>query len=86
MWVTRKFARGFHEHPIARTRLIDDVANKSAAKNIEQYVILEAGYDLSAHRLNLLSTIKVFEVDQVEVQSQHRALLPKHLLSADYIE
>ncbi|ASI92591.1 class I SAM-dependent methyltransferase [Vibrio mediterranei] len=36
--------------------------------------------------MNLPSTIKVFEVDQAEVQSQQRVMLPKHLLNADYIE
>ncbi|GAL35020.1 hypothetical protein JCM19240_3390 [Vibrio maritimus] len=76
VWMTRKFARGFHEHLIARTRFIDDVVNQSAAENIERYVILGAGYDSRPYRLDLPSRIKVFEVDQAEVQSQKRAKLP----------
>lgn len=86
VWLTRKFARGFHEHLIARTRFIDDVVNQSAAENIEQYVILGAGYDSRAYRLGLPSKIKVFEVDQADVQLQKRAKLPKHLQSANYVK
>jgi methyltransferase (TIGR00027 family) len=70
VWLTKKFVPGFHEHLISRTRFIDDLIEKYAAKKFEQYVILGAGYDSRAHRLNLPSGLKIFEVDQVQVQER----------------
>ncbi|MCX2983121.1 SAM-dependent methyltransferase [Halieaceae bacterium IMCC14734] len=77
VWVTKKFAPGFHEHLISRTRFIDDLIKDSAAAGMGQYVILGAGYDTRAHRLELPSSIRIFEVDQPEVQAKKRSKLPK---------
>lgn len=85
VWITQKFAPGFHEHLISRTRFIDDLVEKSTDKNIEQYVILGAGYDLRAHRLKLPPTVKIFEVDQPEVQGIKRKKLPKDLPNAENV-
>lgn len=85
VWLTQKLAPGFHEHLISRTRFIDDLVKKCAADGIEQYVILGAGYDLRAHRLNLPSTLNIFEVDQLEVQNRKQAKLPKALTQIDNI-
>lgn len=79
VWLTQKFAPGFHEHLISRTRFIDELIKKSAASGSEQYVILGAGYDLRAHRLELPSSLKIFEVDQPEVQAKKRSKLPEDL-------
>ncbi len=76
VWISKKIAPGFHEHIISRTRFLDDLVKKSIKKEIEQYVILGAGYDSRAHRLNLPSTLKIFEVDQPEVQKIKRSKLP----------
>ncbi len=81
VWITQKFAPGFHHHLIARTRFIDDLVEDCSAKGITQYVILGAGYDARAHRLNLAVDMYVFEVDQVEVQSRKRAKLPAQATS-----
>ena len=62
LWLTNKLAPGFHEHLIARTRFIDDLVKESAENGIEQYVILGAGYDMRAHRLDLPASLKIFEV------------------------
>ena len=83
VWLTQKFAPGFHEHLISRTRFIDDLIEKSAAGEAEQYVILGAGYDLRAHRLALPPRLKIFEVDQPEVQLRKRAKLPKNLPNSE---
>ena len=72
VWLTKKFAPGFHEHLISRTRFIDDLIEKSTSDKVEQYVILGAGYDSRAHRLKLPSGLKIFEVDQPEVQERKR--------------
>ena len=64
VWITKKFTPGFHEHLISRTRFIDDLVIQSTSEDIKQYVILGAGYDVRAHRLNLPPHVKIFEVDQ----------------------
>ena len=80
VWLAQKFAPGFHEHLVSRTRFIDDLIKKSAASGVEQYVILGAGYDSRAHRLELPSSLRIFEVDQPEVQTRKRSKLPKDCL------
>ena len=79
VWLAKKLAPGFHEHIISRTRFIDDLIEKSVKEGVEQYVILGAGYDSRAHRLELPSSLKIFEVDQLEVQDRKRSKLPKEL-------
>lgn len=75
VWLAQWLIPGFHEHLIARTRLVDDFVERSAVDGVEQYVILGAGYDSRAHRLRLPSSLRVFEVDQQEVQARKRAKL-----------
>jgi methyltransferase (TIGR00027 family) len=81
-WLSKKLAPGFHEHLIARTKFIDELILKSAFEGIGQYVILGAGYDSRAYRLELPSSLKIFEVDQPEVLDNKLAKLPKELLNS----
>lgn len=85
VWTTKQFAPGFHEHLIARTRYIDDFIENSSLKGFEQYVILGAGYDLRAHRLKLSPSMKIFEVDQKEVQNIKRKKLPAKIKNLENI-
>ena len=85
VWLTRKVAPGLHEHLISRTRFIDDLIKKGAASGVEQYVILGAGYDSRAHRLELPSSLRIFEVDQPEVQARKRSKLPKELPNSENV-
>ena len=85
VWLAQKFAPGFHEHLISRTRFIDDLIKKSAASGAEQYVILGAGYDSRAHRLELPSSLRIFEVDQPEVLDRKRSKLPKELPNSENV-
>jgi len=78
-WLTKKFVPGFHEHLISRTRFIDDLIEKNTASKAEQYVILGAGYDSRAYRLSLPKTLKIFEIDQPEVQLRKRNKLSQIL-------
>lgn len=78
VWITKKFAPGFHEHLISRTRFIDDLIENSAADGFKQYVILGAGYDSRAHRLNFPQELKIFEVDQAEVQQRKISKFPEN--------
>ena len=77
VWLGQKLVPGFHEHLIARTRYIDDLIQESTASEYGQYVILGAGYDCRAHRLELPSWLRIFEVDQSEVQARKRSKLPE---------
>jgi methyltransferase (TIGR00027 family) len=85
VWLSKKIAPGFHEHLISRTRFIDDLIKDSAASGTEQYVILGAGYDLRAHRLELPSSLRIFEVDQPEVQDRKRSKLTKELPNSESV-
>ena len=85
VWLAQKFAPGFHEHLVSRTRFIDDLIEKSAASGAEQYVLLGAGYDSRAHRLELPSSLRIFEVDQAEVQARKRSKLPKELPNSENV-
>ena len=85
LWLAKKFAIGFHEHIISRTRFIDDLIEKSATEGVDQYVILGAGYDSRAHRLELPSSLRIFEVDQPEVQDRKRSKLPKELPNSENV-
>ena len=84
-WLSEKLAPGFHEHLIARTKFIDELIQKRSVNGTEQYVILGAGYDSRAHRLELPSSLKIFEVDQPEVSDNKLAKLPKELPNSDNV-
>ena len=79
VWLGDKIVPGMHEHLICRTRFIDDLIEESTSAGIEQYVILGAGYDSRAYRLKLPPKLKIFEVDQPEVQGIKRLKLPKSI-------
>ena len=85
VWLGNKIIPGMHEHLISRTRYIDDLIEKSTFANIEQYVILGAGYDSRAHRLKLPSKLKIFEVDQSEVQELKKLRLPDNMPNRESI-
>lgn len=60
---------GFHEFFLARTRYIDDYIQHVAGNHLEQLVILGAGYDSRAYRLDgLKNRVRVFEVDHPATQ------------------
>lgn len=53
----------------ARVRYFDDFVEKSIGECIEQLIILGAGYDTRAYRIEGLKNVKVFEVDHPGTQS-----------------
>jgi methyltransferase (TIGR00027 family) len=59
----------------ARTRFIDDLAERAVARGVSQLVLLGAGYDCRGHRLRGLRSIPVFEVDREAELSAKRARL-----------
>jgi len=66
---------------IARTRLIDDLIPPALEKNIEQLVILGAGFDSRAYRMPRLAAIEIFEVDHPDTQAAKRRTLSRVLPS-----
>lgn len=70
-------APGARASAICRTRLIDDVVRRETVAGARQLVILGAGFDTRAHRLQELSSSTVFEVDQPATQARKRALLAR---------
>ena len=85
VWLGEKIVPGMHEHLISRTRFIDDLIENSASMGIEQYVILGAGYDSRAHRLKLPNNLKIFEVDQPEVQEKKLSKLPNNTTNIENV-
>lgn len=54
----------------ARVRYFDDFVKSSLDEGLEQLVILGAGYDTRAYRIEGLNKIKVFEVDHPGTQGK----------------
>lgn len=72
-------APGARSSAICRTRFIDDFVTAELAAGAAQLVILGAGFDCRAHRLEALARCTVFEVDRPETQTRKRALLAPRL-------
>jgi methyltransferase (TIGR00027 family) len=66
-------APGARTSAIGRTRFIDDVVRGQVARGVRQVVILGAGYDARAHRLEELAKLPVYEVDRADTQAEKRA-------------
>ena len=54
---------------VARVRFFDDIVKSSLNDGLEQLVILGAGYDTRAYRIEGMDKVKVFEVDHPATQS-----------------
>jgi methyltransferase (TIGR00027 family) len=76
---TDAVAKGIYGVQICRTRYIDDALQSAISKEINQGVILGAGYDTRAYRLPELKRTKVFEVDLPAVQEDKKNKLQKYL-------
>ena len=59
VWLSQKILPGWHEHLVSRTRFIDELVEESSINETEQYVILGAGYDTRAHRLDFPHPLRV---------------------------
>lgn len=53
---------------VARVRYFDDVVHSSICDGLEQLVILGAGYDTRAYRIEGLKNVRMFEVDRPATQ------------------
>jgi methyltransferase (TIGR00027 family) len=66
---------------VARTRFIDDVVT-GRAPEVDQVVLLGAGFDTRAHRLPALASIRTFEVDHPATQARKTAVVAGEGLDA----
>lgn len=64
---------------IARTRYIDDLLQQTIQHNIKQVIILGAGFDTRALRLDFLSAIPVIEIDHPNTARRKTSILKKSL-------
>lgn len=61
---------GVYNSSVAKVRYFDDFVRTSADKGLEQLVIMGAGYDTRAYRIEKLKEkVKVYEVDHPDTQS-----------------
>jgi len=54
---------GAYSSALARTKYIDDLLERTIKDDVEQVLILGAGFDTRASRLNCIQTIPVIEID-----------------------
>ena len=71
------FWTGARASGVARTRLIDDFLSDGIAAGCTQVVLLGAGYDSRAYRLDELKRLRVFEVDHPNTLRMKQAKLQK---------
>jgi methyltransferase (TIGR00027 family) len=64
---------GLARHLPMRTRAIDDAVTAEVARGTRQLVLLGAGLDARAHRLESLGPVRVFEIDHPSTQTDKRA-------------
>lgn len=71
-----EFSKPMRASIVGRARFIEDLLEKKVSEGISQYVILGAGLDTFAYRRpELVSNLKVFEVDQPGPQAWKRQRL-----------
>jgi hypothetical protein len=68
----------------ARTAYVDEVINRQASQ-VEQLVMLGAGYDTRAYGALEIGGLTVFEVDQKTTQEHKRAMLRSAGLDASHV-
>lgn len=62
-------ARGVNNSMKVRSRYFDDFVNECINEGLKQLVILGAGYDTRAYRIEGLKNVKVFELDHPNTQN-----------------
>ncbi len=70
-WIDHRWP-GARTSGVARTRLIDDLAEASLRSGVEQVVLLGAGFDARAYRMAAMAGATVFEVDHPATSAAKR--------------
>ncbi len=71
---TNRLTLGFVAHIAHRTLAIDDALLEASERGVRQVVILGAGYDARAYRLDGLAKTTLFEVDHPATQAQKQSV------------
>jgi methyltransferase (TIGR00027 family) len=80
LWYAERISPGARGWTVARHRFIDECLKQCVADGLDQLVILGAGYDARAYRMEeLRHNIRVFEVDHPDTQQAKKAKLTKLL-------
>jgi methyltransferase (TIGR00027 family) len=77
--VMRKKIPGAMSSGIARTRYIDDLLQQTIQRGVKQVIILGAGFDTRALRLDFLSSVPVIEIDHPNTARKKMDTLKKTL-------
>lgn len=77
-WLLDRRWPGVRSSVVARTRLIDDEI-AAALGQVEQLVVLGAGFDARPYRMPALQRLSVFEVDHPDTQAAKRRVLERAL-------
>jgi methyltransferase (TIGR00027 family) len=82
-WVMKnKIAPGAYEFMIARTAFFDRIVEQSLKENIDQVVLLGAGYDSRPYRFEtIIQDTKIFELDAGPTQQRKKECLHKAEIS-----
>ncbi len=72
--IDRRWA-GARSSAVARTRFIDDTIESALDRGIDQLVILGAGFDARAYRLEGLGQVAIYEVDHPDTLTKKQAVL-----------
>jgi methyltransferase (TIGR00027 family) len=70
---------GARTSAVARTRFIDDAVGAALEGQVEQFVVLGAGFDSRPYRLSGLRDTTVFEVDHPDTLRRKRSVLKRAL-------
>ncbi len=80
LWIHRRVIPGLHDYLVARARYIDECVQDRVREGIRQLVILGAGFDTRAYRLDgLRDRVRVFEVDHPASQREKQESLVRAL-------
>ena len=82
-WVTQnKIAPGTYEFMIARTAFFDRIVEQALKENIDQVVLLGAGYDSRPYRFcEFIQDTKIFELDTKPTQQRKKEYLQQAEIS-----
>ncbi len=76
-WLLNNYLpKGVYAYSLARTAYFDRVVEQALRENIDQMVIIGAGYDSRPYRFaQLAAETNIFELDEAEIQARKRRLL-----------
>ncbi len=74
--------RGLRLYVAARSRFAEDAARRAIARGVRQIVVLGAGLDTFAYRVEPVEGLRVFEVDHPATQAEKRRRLAAAAIAA----